>query len=157
MLFEVTEVFRQAFVSKIFGPPERLVLLLVIIERHAKRMMDVVNFADEIGDGQLQPVCLEPSGFVLRRQPKPAAEIEQDIGDMGDDDIAVLQEGRCEGRESRRLVFHHRHHPPHAAVRAGDVDVVGTRLLQRETNELAAAWNAIPIKELIGHGKTFRA
>ena len=73
---------------------------------------------------------------------------------MRDDEIAVAQKGRGEGRLRRRAAVQHRRQRLDAApgpVVAGDVDIVGARLLERQADEFAAPLNAGPVEELVGH------
>jgi len=54
--------------------------------------MGVVNFRHEIGNGELQLVHPQLSGFRLRRQPVARAEIEQDVGGLPDHELAGFEE-----------------------------------------------------------------
>ena len=71
----------------------------------------------------------EPVAFRRRRKLQARTEVEQNIGDLGDDQLAGLEERRREGRAF--LPLHHVEHPVHAALLPGDVVVVGARILER--------------------------
>ncbi len=73
-------------------------LLVFVIERARNRVMGVVDFGDEVGDGELQAVGEEGQLLGARRQAEFRGEIGQDVGDVRDDEVAVLEERRREGR-----------------------------------------------------------
>jgi hypothetical protein len=66
-------------------------------------MMRIVNFDHQVGDRKLQLMRPEFSGLVLRRQPMPLAEEEQDVRDLSDDAVAGLEERRRIGGCGSRL------------------------------------------------------
>ncbi|MCY1241990.1 hypothetical protein D9M72_549250 [compost metagenome] len=72
---------------------------------------------------------------------------------MRNDLVAIPQERRREGDVCFGGALHQLDHLAGAAARfAGDVDIVGTGILKRKTHEFAAALNAVPVVQLIGHG-----
>ena len=77
-------------------------LLVFVIELARNRVMGVVDFGDEVGDRQLQAVGEEGELLRARGEAEFRSQIGQDIGDMGDDEIAVPEERRREGRRARR-------------------------------------------------------
>src|SRR5262249_14075621 len=85
----------------------------------------------------------------------PPAEKKQDVGGLADDPLARLEE-RWRKRRMRAASaldeFHHRGNAALAAP-ARHVDVVGARLLQRETDELAAPLDRRPVIEFVAHGR----
>ncbi len=115
--------------------------------------MRVVNLGHEIGDRELQPVGEDAACLILRREPELGTEIVENVGDMRDDDLAVAQERRREGR-LRRAAFEFRRHALHAApgpVLPRDIDIRGAGRFEREAHKLAAPLDAWPIVELIRH------
>ena len=60
-------------------------------------MVDVVRLDHEVGDGELDLVGPEPTGLGLRREAVALAEIEEDVGALADDALAVDQERRRKG------------------------------------------------------------
>ena len=125
-------------------------LLLLVIEGAADRVMGVVRLDDQIGDGELDLVGPQLSGFRLRRQPEAFAEIEQDIGRLADDPLAIAQEGRGEGGRGDVRAVPQAHQFAGAAL-ARHVDIVGAGLLQRQSDEFAAPLDARPVVQLVGH------
>lgn len=101
----------------------------------------------------------------VRREgpPQAGAEVQQDVGRLADDDVAVLQDWRCEGRRVDAVVggfaLDEGEDFVHAAVGEGCVGVVGAGLFQGEADVLAAAGDAGPVDELIlvfgSHGWIF--
>ena len=71
---------------------------------------------------------------------------------MRDEDVAVAQERRREGGE--RPLAHQGRHRLDAApgpMAARDIDIIGARLLERQADEFAAALDAGPVEEFVGH------
>src|SRR5262249_56086455 len=83
-----------------------------------------------------------------------AAEVEEDVGGLADDELAGLEERRRKRRTRVASTFDEFHHRGNAALAgpARHVDVVGARLLQCEANELAAPLDRRPVIELVAHG-----
>ena len=129
------------------------VLLVLVIECIRDRMVRVVGLGDHVRDRQLQAVGEMARFLVARREAELGAEIDQDVGDMRDDDLAVAQERRRERERAAASSAEassspRRRAPPFVA---GDVDVGRPRLLQREPDELAAPLDFGPVEELVSH------
>src|SRR5215211_3998951 len=89
---EVAQELRHAILPEIGRAALRGRNLFLVVEPAGDRMMRVVDLDHEVGDGELQLMRPQPSRFVAWRQPKPRAEIKQDIGGLGDDELAGLEE-----------------------------------------------------------------
>ena len=74
-----------------------LLLLVLVVELGRDRMMRVVILGDEIGNGEFEPVGEQPRRLAGRREPEFRPEVEEDVGDMRDDDLAVAQDRRRKG------------------------------------------------------------
>ena len=117
-------------------------------------MVRVVDVGDHVGDGELQLMRPQPAGLVAGTEIEARAEIEKNVGGLRDDEAAGFQKRRRIGRARGALVFKKLHHCRHAAFAgtAGNVDVVGAGLFERQPDELAAALNGRPVVKLIAHG-----
>ena len=95
--FEITEVFRQAFPDQVMGPPFRFALLVFVIEAGRDRVMAVMNFGNEIGDGELK--LMRPQSTRDRRgcEAMPFAEKQQDIRRLRDDELPAFRNGGANG------------------------------------------------------------
>src|SRR6476659_4091395 len=78
------------------------------------------------------------------------SQIKQDVGGVGDHELACLEEWR---RERRRALPrpHHLHHRSHTVAASRHVGIGGASLFQRETDIFAATLNGRPVIELIAH------
>ena len=101
--FEIAEELGRPRFEEGLGSRLRLRLLVLVIEARRDRMMGVVRLGDEIRDRELEAVRIEPRGFVRGREFQLRAEVREDVGDMRDDDVAVAQVWRGEGRRTARL------------------------------------------------------
>ncbi len=119
-------------------------------------MVGVVRLDQEVGDGELQLVGPQPAGIIPWRQTQGVAQEQQDVGALGDQPAAGLQERRRERRHVRPL--HQRHHRRDALAVGGrtarHVDIVGARRLQRQPHELAAPLDGGPVVELVSHARS---
>src|SRR3954454_12013835 len=113
-------------------------------------MMRVVDFDDEVRDGELQLMHPQPLGLVLRREPEPRAEPVEDQRGLRDDRFAGFQDRRREWRMLLAPALHEGDVALSAAL-ARDVDIVGARLFEREANELTAPLNGRPVIKLVTH------
>ncbi len=152
---EVTEKFRQPVVEEVPRAALRRLFLLLVVQAAADRVMRVVNLVDEVGDRQLELMRPEPAVVVVRRQPQPGAEIQQDVRGLADRHLAVLQKRRRERRSFDARAGQHALQRRHAAAfrlrQPRDVHVVGARVLEREPHELAAPLDPGPVVELVCH------
>jgi hypothetical protein len=83
-------------------------------------------------------------------------EIEQDGGDLADQQRSRFQERRRERRGLLALQqLGHRRHTAFAAAR--DVEIVGAGFLQRQPDIFAAALDGRPIVQLIAHRRSFQS
>src|SRR6185437_581308 len=152
--FEVAEKLRQPILQKILGPPPRFLLLVFVIQTGADRMVGVVNLDQKIGEGQLQLMRPEPAGLLLRGEPETRAQEQQDVGRLADHQPTGLQERRCEGAVGGLSIVENAHEggdPEPLAALARYVDILGTRLLQREPHVFAATLDLWPVEELVDH------
>ena len=114
-------------------------------------MVRVVDFDQEVGDGQLKLVHPQPAGFALRRKTVMRAQKEQDIRGLAEEQLAGLQKGRRKGRVLGRSRLHEHLHLLHAAFASRDIDIIRSRLLEREPHEFAASLYLRPVVELVTH------
>lgn len=56
-------------------------------------MVGVVDFGDEVSDGELQAIGEDAELVGARREAEFRAEIGEDIGDLRDDEVGVAKEG----------------------------------------------------------------
>ena len=103
-LLEPVEKFRDPALAEFFGAPKRLVLLVLVIEAHADRMVGVMRLVDEIRDGELYLVRPQPARRVLWREPVLRAEIEQDRRRLADEKVAGPRKGGAKGGFSASLI-----------------------------------------------------
>jgi len=104
-------------------------------------MVGIVGFDQPIGNGELQLVRPEPARFIPWRQAQARAEVEQDVGGLGDDSFAGDEAGQREGR----LL-------PWKGVVAGaaqDIRVAGAGVFQRQADEFAATLDIRPVVEAV--------
>src|SRR5262249_43832556 len=133
------------------GVAFRLLALILVVERGGDRMVGVVDLLHEVRNRKLELVGPKPSGLVFRRETVPRAEIEQDVGGLGDQELAGLEERRRKRRMVLPFAFEHRNDRVVAAL-ARDVDIVSARLFEREPDVFAAALDLGPVVELVAHG-----
>src|SRR5947208_9545224 len=100
--FEIAEIFRNAVGDKIGGAAPRFLPLVLVIEGRGDRVMRIVGFIDDIGDRQLQLMRPEPSRLVARREPMTPPKIEEDIGGLRDQYLAILEKRRGKRRIDRK-------------------------------------------------------
>src|SRR5262245_25994749 len=152
---EIAQEFRQAIAPEILRRELRRGALLFVIEIAGDRVMGVVDQHHEVGDGELQLMHPQSSGLVAGREVKPAAEVEEDVGGLADDELAGLEERRRKRWTRAASTLDEFHHGGNAALAAParHVDIVGARLLQRQADELAAALDRRPVIELVAHGR----
>src|SRR6185369_1979938 len=98
----------------------------------------------------------QPPGLVRRRQPLVIAEIKKDVGGLADQKLAGFQDRRRERRRRRLSLQHGKQLVAPAAAAPRDVDIVGARLFQSETDELAAPLDLRPVVKLVLHATLHR-
>src|SRR5207237_5258186 len=91
----------------------------------------------------------DPSRRVARREPVTPPEIEEDVGGLRDQYLAIFEKRRGKRRMRGPGPVHQPLHRPDPAPAARDVDVFGAGLLQGETPEFATPLTARPAIELI--------
>jgi hypothetical protein len=83
------------------------------------------------------------------------AQIHQDRGGLADQQVAVPEKRRREGRVFDAASFHQVHHRRHARPVvfriAHDIDIIRTRLFQGQPDELAAPLDLGPVKQFVSH------
>ena len=67
--------------------------------------MRVMRLGNGVGDGQLDLMRPQPPGLVARREAEAAPEMEKDGRGLTDQRVAILEEGRREGRSRGRPIF----------------------------------------------------
>src|SRR3954454_4420275 len=113
-------------------------------------MMRVVDFDDEVRDGELQLMHPQPPGLVLRREPEPRAEPVEDQRGLRDDGLAGFQDRRREWRMLLAPALHEGDVALSASL-ARDIDIVGACLFKCEADEFAASLNGRPVIKLVAH------
>src|SRR5260221_2493689 len=156
---EVAEEFRDAVRAEILRLALGFALLVLVVEARAHRVMRVVRFGDQVGDGELQLVHPQPARGIARREPVAFAEEKEDVRGLPDELPPRFQERRREGRPRDVVAFEIFLDGALAAALplrlAGDVPVSDARLLEREPHELAAPPEAGPVVEDVSHGIAF--
>src|SRR5450631_3108254 len=105
-------------------------------------MMRIMYLDHEIGHRELQFVCPQPPGLVLRHETVPRTQELQNIGRLPDDQPSRLQKRRREGWPLNAAAFQEPHQRPQsgASTRAArHVYIARTGLLQEQSHELAAS------------------
>jgi hypothetical protein len=152
---EVAHEFRYPVVDEIMGANLGGVHLVLVVEVRGKRVMSVMDFGHHIGDRQLQPVRDVAQVFVGGREAELRAEVEQDVGGLRYEQIAVAQERRCEWRAGFALAFHDGQHCTRSLtlrfVAARHFDVVRARFFECEPHEFPATLQTVPIVEFKAH------
>jgi hypothetical protein len=154
---EVAQVLRQAVGQEILGALPRLALLVLVVQTCGNRMMRVMHFVDEVGNRQLLLVRPQPAGLVPRRKLMPVAEKEQNVGRLGYDSPASLEE-RGSKRQLAAFPTVEKPHQPRDAEsltsRPRYVDVLAARLLQSEAHVLTPSLDCRPVIKLVPHSDT---
>src|SRR6516165_7313503 len=135
-LLEVAEVFRYPQFQKILGTALRLRTLVLVIEAAGDRVVGVVRLVDEIGDRQLQLMGPEPPGLARRHELVTRSEVKEDVGGLANQKPPRSEIGRGEGRMFSLLAVEQAHHGTLPARFSGDIDLIGSGLLQRQAYEL---------------------
>src|SRR3954463_5439670 len=115
-------------------------------------MMHLVHLVHEIRNRQLQLVHPHPTGFAARRKAMARSEVKQDIGSLGDDQLAGPEKRRRKRRARKLWIIQkalHRRHTASGAPR--DVYIACTRLFQGEPDEFASTRNGRPVIKFIAH------
>jgi hypothetical protein len=157
---EVSQELGQASLGVVGRLALGLVLLVLVVQTRRDRVMRVVNLITQSiqsGEGKLIDV-INPIAFIVERgrKSKVLAEIEQNVGGLADDQIAVSQKRRrasgsveviansvCTNQASQLgddgpLVGH------------GEVFVLDAGFFETETDVLAPARDSRPVDQLVG-------
>src|SRR4051812_46487723 len=112
--------------------------------------MGVMDLDHEIGDRELQLMHPELRGRSLRHKAMAATQIEQDVGDLREHELAGSEEWRRKRwRAGLRLQqFRHR---SHATRLASDVAIGSPDLFQSQPDVFAAALDGGPVVKLVTH------
>src|SRR4051812_48658534 len=97
-LLEIAKELRRALLEKFRRPAPGFLLLVLIVEPDADRMMRVVRFHHEIRQRELQLMRPQAAFFALRRKAVALAEKEKDVRGLPDQELAGFQEGRGKRR-----------------------------------------------------------
>src|SRR5689334_1392862 len=114
-------------------------------------MVRIMDFFDEIGDGELELMEPQATSFVARGKLQSWSEIKKNIGHLSNHNLSGFQEWRCERRVLVTIAVYHCEHPIHAARSAGHIVIARTRILERKPDEFTTPLNLRPIKQLIAH------
>jgi len=102
---KVVQELRQARRHEVGGAPSRFGLLLLVVQAAADRMVGVVDFRDQVGDGELKLVSPASCGRTGGSKVQPRAEILQNVGRLPDQLPSGPEKRRREGREDDILTF----------------------------------------------------
>lgn len=152
----VAEKLGGALVDKHLGALLGLVLLVLVELRRGDRVMSVMHLIGEsIEDRQSRLVEVVKRGLGRRRrQAELGREIDEDVGRLADDDIAVPEGGRGEHRRiivvTDALGVDEGHDLGDSLLADSGVILVGDAgVLEQQSDELAAAGDAGPVDELV--------
>src|SRR6185295_741366 len=151
---EVAEKLRQTLAEEMPRIGERLYLLVFIVKTVRDGVMSMLNLHHQIGNGELNLMYPEALAFIIRRKAEPRPEVVQDVGSLADYKITMLEK---RWRELRMLdigslqVRNDRIWPQARAAPACDIDVIGTRLLERQPHEFAASLIGVTVVQLVSH------
>src|SRR6267378_968653 len=149
---EVAEEFRQALGGEVRGAALRFGLLVLVVEGAPDRVVRVVRFDQPVGHRELELVRPEAGFLAFRHQAVARGEPEEDVRRLRDHELPRLEERRRVGHAPLRLAFQEAHQHRNAAPRVSrDIDVFGSRFLQREPHEFSAALYRRPVIELVAH------
>src|SRR5207237_8289595 len=107
-------------------------------------------------DGELLLVQPQARRLSLRCKPEARREVEKHVRRLRDDQLAGAQERRRERPSLHRAAFHHMHHGLHALRTSAHIDVIGASVLERETDEFAAALDGRPVVKLVSHSTLWK-
>src|SRR5919106_1017468 len=94
----------------------------------------------------------EAARFAFRHETQPGREELENVGGLGNQELAGFQERRGKWGMFQRRVFEEFHDPGTAEVRiAGDIDVIRPGIFQRKANELATPLDRRLIVQFITH------
>src|SRR5437867_4126821 len=95
----------------------------------------------------------EPARFAFRYETQPGREELENVGSLGNQQLAGFQKRRGKRWMFQRRVFEEFHNPGTAEVWiTRDVDVIRAGIFQRKTNELVAPLDRRLIVQFITHG-----
>lgn len=121
-------------------------------EGDGDRVVGVVDFSDEVADGELELHGLGATGVCPRGQVVASAEEGADVGGLREDEVADAEDRGGEGGQAREAL-EGAHDGLLAAAGggglAGDVEVGDAGVLADEPHEFAAAGDAGPVVELV--------
>src|SRR5262245_15737546 len=95
---EVAEKFRDSGRCEVRAALFAFGALLLIIQNVRDRMVCLSGFIQQIGNRQLQLICPEPGRLVFRYETKPGAKKLENVGGLGDQELAGFQKRRRVGR-----------------------------------------------------------
>ena len=112
-------------------------------------MMDVVDLGDEVGRRQRERAREVAQGFLAGRKAVALGHIDAAFGGLGDEPLAIDDEGRREGYLAADPRLDDRHHRIDAAAlfdrQPSDVAIVDIGDFQNEPDEFAPAGDHRPI------------
>src|SRR6266850_852269 len=95
---EVAKKFRDSGRCEMRTTLFPLGALLLIIQNIRDRMVCLARFIQPIGNRQLQLICPEPGRLVFRHETKPGRKKLENVGGLGDQELAGFQKRRRERR-----------------------------------------------------------
>lgn len=161
-VFEIAQEFGEAVVCVIARSLDGGVFLVFVVVADGNGMVGFVRFVGEAvqrGQGQLidavDCVCV-----VGGDKAESGAEIEEDVGELAEVEVAVLEDWRCEMRDVGGWGVggggNEGHEGFHTRVRVGvgDVGVGGRACFEAKTDGLGAAGDSRPVVEEVRRGGT---
>lgn len=156
----MAQEFGEAVVFVIVRSLDGGVFLVLVVLADGNGMVGLVRFVGEAiqrRQGQLidavDCVCV-----VGGDEAESGAEVEEDVGELAEVEVAVLEDWRCEmrGAEGRGVGRggNEGHEGFHSRVRVGvgDVGVGGRACFEAKTDGLGAARDSRPVVEEVGRG-----
>ena len=159
-LFEMTQEFGEAVVCVIVRSLDGGVFLVLVVVANGNGMVGLVRFVGEAiqrRQGQLID-AVDCVGVVGGDEAESGAEVEEDVGELAEVEVAVLEDWRREmrdfggwgvggGGDEGHEGFHSR-----VRVGVGDVGVGGRACFEAKTDRLGAAGDGRPVVEEVGRG-----
>src|SRR5215510_11630741 len=92
--FEIAKKLRDSVGCEVRAALFAFGALLLIIQNVRDRMVCLSGFIQQIGNRQLQLICPEPGRLVFRYETKPGAKKLENVGGLGDQELAGFQKRR---------------------------------------------------------------
>jgi len=133
--------------------------LILVVLADADRMMRVVHLGEEVRDGQLHLMGPQQTTFIFGREAVTAAEKQQDVRGLRDDELASFEIRRRERNRAWMRAVERSVERLFAAAfvlgQARDINVRDGCVLERQPHEFAAPLNRRPVMQLVLHATEY--